>query len=304
MTYENPPAPGRLDPRRPLKEAAPAGREAAFPKISVVTPSFNQARFLERTIRSVLGQDYPNLEYIIIDGGSTDGSPAIIKRYEGDLAYWVSEKDQGQADAINKGFRKSTGEILAWLNSDDTYEPGALRTVGLAFRGRPSIDVLHGNVHVIDALDNRLETNKSVPFSRRACALGVQTIPQSSVFWRRELFFAAGQLNPAYHYLLDPELWLRFAARGARFVRTRAVLSNFRDHPYERKCAGTYGRVPVSRWREEWLEVSSRHAGFAPGSFPYRLLRGLYLLGRIGRLLAQGDAAYLFVGLKRRFRKR
>lgn len=280
------------------------GPRAAYPKISIVTPSFNQARFLERTIVSVLSQNYPNLEYIIIDGGSTDGSPSIIKRYERDLAYWASEGDRGQADAINKGFRKSTGEILGWLNSDDTYAPGALRAVGRAFRSRPSMDVLHGNVHVIDAEDNRLGTNRSVPFSPRACALGVQTLPQSSVFWRRELFFAAGLLNPAYHYLLDPELWLRFAARGARFVLTRAVLSNFRDHPYERKCAGTYGRVPVSRWSEEWREVSSRYAVYAPGSLPYGLLRGLHLLGRTGRLLAQGDAAYCLVGLKRRFRKR
>ena len=278
-------------------------RNAAYPRISVVTPSFNQARFLERTILSVLNQNYPNLEYIIIDGGSTDGSRAIIERYGKNLAFWVSEKDRGQADAINKGFRKSTGEILAWLNSDDTYTPGALKNVGLAFRDRPWIDVLHGNVHIIDADDKRLATNKSVPFSGRACAFGVQTIPQSSVFWRRDLFFATGMLNPIYHYLLDPELWLRFGAYGARFVRTRTVLSNFRDHPFERKCAGTYTLIPVSRWREEWREVSFLYTGFAPDSLPYGFFRKLYLLWRIGHLLIQGDVDYLFVGLKRRFRK-
>jgi glycosyltransferase involved in cell wall biosynthesis len=254
MTYENLQAPSLFDSRRLIKEAGFLRPATDSPRISIVTPSFNQARFLERTILSVLNQNYPNLEYIIIDGGSTDGSLSIIERYGKDIDYWVSEKDRGQADAINKGFRKSSGEILAWLNSDDTYTPWALRTVGLAFQNRPSIDILHGNVHVIDADDNRTGTNKGVPFSRRACAFGVQTIPQSSVFWRRELFFAAGMLNPIYHYLLDPELWLRFAARGARFVRTRAVLSNFRDHPFERKCAGTYTLIPVSRW----LPVVSR----------------------------------------------
>ena len=117
-----------------------------FPKISIVTPSYNQAEFLERTILSVLNQDYPNLEYIIIDGGSTDGSVEIIKKYEKYLAYWVSEKDKGQSDAINKGFQKSTGDILAWLNSDDTYLSGTLFKVVKAFQENPNADLIFGNI--------------------------------------------------------------------------------------------------------------------------------------------------------------
>ncbi len=113
-------------------------KDPSWPKISIVTPSYNQAEFLERTILSVLNQNYPNLEYIIIDGGSTDGSVEIIKKYEKFLAYWVSEKDKGQADAINKGFKRATGDIVAWQNSDDTYSPDALQSVAGFFRQNPN----------------------------------------------------------------------------------------------------------------------------------------------------------------------
>ncbi len=291
----------RPEGRRKLGARDPATEGAPLPKITVVTPSFNQARFLERTILSVLGQRYPRLEYIIVDGGSSDGSVAVIERFSNRLASWISEPDRGQADAINKGFDRSTGEVLAWLNSDDTYTPGALLAVGRAFASDPEMDVLHGNVHVIDAEDRRLATNKSVPFRARACLLEAQTLPQSSTFWRRDLFFRAGKLNPDLHYVLDPDLWLRFAGLGARFVRTRAVLSNYRDHPFERKCAGSYTRVPIAQWAREWRALQARGLSVTPGTMRYRVLRGLDLAWRLGRLVLQGDFDYLFTGLKRRF---
>ena len=125
-------------------------RDLAWPRISIVTPSFNQGRFLERTILSVLNQNYPNLEYIVMDGGSTDESVEIIKKYENYLAYWISEKDNGQSDAIKKGFQKSTGEILAWLNSDDIYLSGALRGVAGFFRDGKGTEVVYGNRYIID----------------------------------------------------------------------------------------------------------------------------------------------------------
>ncbi|HRY21099.1 MAG TPA: glycosyltransferase family 2 protein, partial [Flexilinea sp.] len=127
--------------------------KAVFPFVSIVTPSFNQAEFLERTIQSVLSQDYPNLEYIIIDGGSTDGSVEIIRKYENRLAYWVSEKDKGQTNAINKGFNRAKGEIFAWLNSDDIYEPGAIQAAVEALMSDPSLGFVYGDCNFIDSHD-------------------------------------------------------------------------------------------------------------------------------------------------------
>ena len=120
------------------------------PKISIITPSFNQSEFLEFTIQSVLSQDYPDLEYIIVDGGSTDGSLEIIKKYEDRLAWWVSEKDQGQTDAINKGFARATGKYLAWLNSDDTYQPGALSKAAEYLESHPEVGLVYGETNYID----------------------------------------------------------------------------------------------------------------------------------------------------------
>ncbi len=128
---------------------------SSLPRVSIVTPSFNQAAFLEETIQSVLSQDYPNLEYIIIDGGSTDGSVEIIKKYADKLAYWVSEKDTGQADAINKGLIRVTGEIVAWLNSDDIYLPGTIRAAVEALQAHPDCGLVYGDVLSVDAKGSR-----------------------------------------------------------------------------------------------------------------------------------------------------
>src|ERR1051326_2842776 len=126
-----------------------------LPRITVITPSFNQAEFLAQTITSVLGQKYPNIEYMVIDGGSTDGSVDIIRRYEKDLAYWVSEKDRGQTHAINKGLRRATGEIIAYLNSDDYYLPSAFDRVAAHFRAHPDVDLIHGRCRTVDVGGNK-----------------------------------------------------------------------------------------------------------------------------------------------------
>ena len=204
--------------------------DSNYPKISIVTPSYNQEQFLERTILSVLNQNYPNLEYIIIDGGSTDGSADIIKKYKKYLAYWVSEKDRGQSYAINKGFKKSSGEILAWLNSDDTYLPNTFQFIANYFRQHCVVDMLYGRCNIIDKDDKILKEAKVLPFNLTDYVYGLFTIAQQSVFWKRNIFFKAGMLNENIYTCMDAELWINFAKNKANIVYTDKFLANFRLH--------------------------------------------------------------------------
>lgn len=213
-------------------------------RISIVTPSLNQAQYLESTIRSILGQNYPDLEYVIIDGGSTDGSVDIIRKYEGQLAYWVSEPDTGQGEAINKGFRHTTGEILTWLNSDDMLLPGALSLVSDLFAKNPEIAWLTGRSCGIDAPGRICELGPPMGHPRLMIRLGwyhgrsvLGFIQQEGTFWRRALWERAeGRLETERHYSMDFDLWQRFAAH-ASLVTVDSVLAAFRYHP-ARKSAG------------------------------------------------------------------
>lgn len=182
-------------------------------RISIITPSFNQAAYLEDTIRSVLAQDYPHLEYLIVDGGSTDGSVDIIRRYERQLAWWVSEPDNGQADAINKGLRRATGDIVAWLNSDDFYLPDALFGALAAFKADPNLVMVYGNAISVNALGRPLN---SFVFGNWALDdfLRFRIICQPAVFMRRAAVLEAGLLDESYHFLLDHHLWIRLARLG------------------------------------------------------------------------------------------
>lgn len=204
-------------------------------RISVVTPSYNQAAYLEETIQSVLGQDYPDLEYMIVDGGSTDGSQAIIEKYAGQLAWWVSEPDDGQADAINKGLRRATGEVVAWLNSDDLYRPGTLRRVAEVFAAHPEIGLLYGDVESIDAAGQVFYVQRFAPYTL-ADLMAFQIVSQPAVFMRRDALRAAGWLDPQYHFLLDHHLWLRFA-RQAPLYYLPERLAAARYHPQAKNVA-------------------------------------------------------------------
>jgi glycosyltransferase involved in cell wall biosynthesis len=202
----------------------------ALPRISIVTPSFNQARYLEATIRSVLDQGYPDLEYIVIDGGSTDGSVDIIRRYADRLSYWVSEPDAGQSAAVGKGFRHATGEVLGWLNSDDILLPHALETVGKAFADARGVGLIYGARRVIDE-DGRVIGSYRPPslLHKYYFAFG-QWIPQECAFWRRELFDRAGGIDESMFFALDLSLFIRMWKVG-RFKRIDAELGAFRTHP-------------------------------------------------------------------------
>ena len=200
-----------------------------WPRISIVTPSFNQAKFLEETIRSVLDQSYPNFEYMVIDGGSSDGSVEIIRKYEKRLAYWTSESDRGQADAINKGWRRATGEILAYLNSDDTYYPGALRLAAEAFAYDSSIGLVYGRCNVIDEHGAVLRERRVRDASFADVLRWSPSIPQPSLFVRRAAVEAVGFLRPELHYTMDYDLSLRIGLKSKmQFIPH--VLANMRDH--------------------------------------------------------------------------
>lgn len=246
---------------------------SSWPKISVITPSFNQDKYLEKTILSVINQKYPNLEYIIIDGGSTDDSPIIIKKYEKYLKFWQSKKDGGQSDAINLGFQHATGEILCWLNSDDILLSNSLKQIGNFFSKYPHLNWLTSQSIIINENDEIIQTglhSGKVPlFLRLGLYHGkcLGFIPQEGTFWRRSLWEKSGAKIPNRQSCMDFELWRRFA-KYSPLVTLDAPLAAFRHHslqktstmdkyyqeinpilPYIPKFTGIIGRIvhPILR---------------------------------------------------------
>ncbi len=265
-----------------LPERQPNGQP--WPKVSIVTPSYNQADFIEETIRSMLLQGYPNLEYIIIDGNSSDGSVDIIRKYEPWLSYWVSEPDRGQTHAVNKGFARGTGEILAWLNSDDTYEPGAIAAVAQRMSSDPSVDVLYGNVKITDEIGTTLTEVRSVPFHPRAFLYEtVHIVAQSAVFWRRQLQLNVGNVNENLHYSMDRELLIRFMENGAKFSFLRQVLGTYRCH--------RQAKTSSDRSRAELLSIPQMAAVTKRADYPF--WRFIYRLRQWAFLMVQGDLSYM-----------
>jgi glycosyltransferase involved in cell wall biosynthesis len=182
------------------------------PLVSIVTPSFNQVRFLEQALRSVIGQGYPRLEYIVIDGGSTDGSREVIERYSGQLARSISEPDRGQAEAINKGLRLAGGDIVAWLNSDDAYLPGAIHSAVEALEREASLGMVYADGLMVDS-DLTLLDRHTYPQLDVLELMSFEVLLQPTVFMRREVVEQVGYLDDSYQLILDHELWIRIAAR-------------------------------------------------------------------------------------------
>ena len=185
-----------------------------WPKISIVTPSYNQAAFIEETIRSVLLQGYPDLEYIVIDAGSTDGSLDVIGKYESWFSYWVSESDNGQSHAINKGWNKATGDILTWINSDDLYEKNAFKMVAEFFGKQDNSDMVYGNCKVIDGNGNFIKNSPVMPFSLEALVCNKWFISQPATFVKKRVLESIGGLDEELQLVMDWELWLRIALNG------------------------------------------------------------------------------------------
>lgn len=210
-----------------------------LPKISIITPSFNQGKYLERTIISVLNQKYPNLEYIILDGGSTDDSVKIIKKYQKHLKYWHSKKDKGQSDAIQKGLNMATGDILCWLNSDDILLPTSLQFIGKIFTDYPNIEWLTSQSVIINDQDQIVSTGLHFGKSRTFLKLGLYHgkclgfIPQEGTFWRRSLWKKSGSTIPQKKYCMDFSLWKKFA-KFSPLVNLEAPLAAFRLQPNQK----------------------------------------------------------------------
>ncbi len=197
--------------------------------ISIVTPSYNQSRYLEQTIQSVLTQNYPHIEYMVVDGGSTDDTINVIRRYESRLAWWASEKDQGQTDAINKGFGRARGDILAWINSDDTYEPGAFAAAAGYLQDHPEVGMVYGDCNYIDGSGNVVGKFKAAQTDHKLLRRGYTHIPQQTMFFRADIWKQVGPLDPSFYFAMDYDLWIRISAR-AEIKYFPQVWANFRLH--------------------------------------------------------------------------
>jgi glycosyltransferase involved in cell wall biosynthesis len=224
------------------------------PLVSIVTPSYNQVRYLESTIQSVLAQDYPSIEYIIIDGGSSDGSVEVIKKYVDRLAYWVSEPDKGQTDAINKGFSKANGEILAWLNSDDTYQPYAVAETVAYLQANPDVGMVYGDANFIDSRGRVIGRFPAVQTNYRKLRRGYVHIPQQAAFWRASLWDRVGPLDPSFTFAMDYDLWVRLARITELRYHPR-VWANFRLH------GGSKTIIEDDRCWPEMVRVHRREGG-------------------------------------------
>jgi FkbM family methyltransferase len=253
---QHPPRPLRV-PRRQLRLSAP--RDA--PAIALVTPSYNQGQFIERTIRSVLAQSYPALQYVVQDGGSGDETAAILERYRDRLHACVSEPDSGQAEAINRGFALTDGEIMAWINSDDILLPGALAAVGHHFKRNPSVDVVYGHRALIDEHDRQIGS-WVMPRHAGWTLDYADLIPQETMFWRRSAWEkAGGQLNVDYRYALDWDLLLRFRDSGARFERLPLVIGGFRLHSEQKTTRQIdVGLAEIEQIRAQRLDRPISHS--------------------------------------------
>lgn len=228
---------------------------ASQPLVSLVTPSFNQGRFLRRTIESVLRQDYPHLEYLVVDGGSSDDSIAILKSY-GERFSWTSEPDRGQTDAINKGLGRARGEILAYLNSDDVLLPGAVRSIVRQFQRRPEVDVLYGHAFWIDEDDRFLGCYTTADFDG-ATLVENCVLCQPATFWRRRVHEKFGLFDDNLHFAMDYDYWLRLARGGARFGRLTEFLAGTRLHSAAKTVAQR------TRVYQEIFQVCRRYFGRA-----------------------------------------
>ena len=245
-------------PPRPMVLPASYSQASSLdshPRISIVTPSYQQAAYIERTIQSVLGQDYPALEYVVQDGGSQDGTREILQRYDERLASWESLRDSGQTEAINRGFARTSGEIMAWLNSDDVLLPGALHAVADFFNRHPDVDVVYGHRILIDEHDQQIG-RWIMPEHNDAVLSWADFVPQETLFFRRSIWErSGGRVDETFRFAMDWDLLVRFRDAGAHFARLPRFIGGFRVHPQQKTSAvmSDVGFREMNRIRERLL---------------------------------------------------
>ena len=237
------------------------------PIVSIVTPSFNQAPFLRKTIESVLTQEYPQIEYILMDGGSTDGSLTIIQEYADRLVYWESQPDRGQTDAINKGFARASGKYLAWLNSDDVYQLGAIADAVAFLEAHPDVGMAYGDCTFIDAQDREIGRFPAAQTDYSRLRRGFVHIPQQASFFRADLWRKVGPLDPSFYFAMEYDLWVRLARVAPLVYLPGRVWASFRLHGEAKTIAAD------DRCWPEMLRVHYREGGhkLAPIVLKYQL---------------------------------
>lgn len=280
---------------------AQARRMAPPVPFSVVMPSFNQARFIERSLNSVLNQEYGATELIVMDGASQDGTGEILEKYSKHIAFWRSEPDQGQSDALNSGFRVATGELCGWLNSDDLYLPGALQHAAQIFAEHPEIQVVYGDWLTIDETDRVIERLPALAPSRTRLVTEGFFCNAQAMFWRRSLHSRLGDFDLQLHYTMDYDLMLRMiSVAGPRaFFRTDRPLGCFRV--YEGQKTGSTETGAYEKVCAEHRRIAERAGTEWKYAFGGRALRLAYRLKRGAEFLGRGRSDYLLGRVKNRF---
>ena len=222
-----------------------------LPKVSIITPSYNQGQFLEASIRSVLEQDYSNIEYIVVDGGSKDNSVEIIQNYQDRLAWWVSEKDKGHADALNKGFARASGDILAWLNSDDIYFPSAVSEAVEILTRNPRVGMVYGDADLIDDAGATVGQFASKQTSYQQMLRGSVHIPQATTFFRADLWRQVGPLDLSLFFSFDYDLWVKFA-KASQILYVPKKWARFRIHGAGKTIVGLMAAFGFARSLSSW----------------------------------------------------
>jgi glycosyltransferase involved in cell wall biosynthesis len=244
------------------RQASARDANEAPVKVSIVTTSYNQGEFLERAILSVLEQDYADIEFIIIDPGSTDGSREIVERYRAHFASVLFERDDGPADGLNRAFARATGEICNFLHSDDMLLPGAVRKAVDAFRVTPDADVVYGHGYMIDERDRIRRRLHSTPYELRNYVYGGVLVVEQAAYFKRSALLDVGGFNPQTRCAFDGELWFRFARASKRFRLVNDYWGLFRVHSRSMTGSGSHDREYHDLQRRMFLEVVGREPGF------------------------------------------